>query len=167
MGWSPAATQLVVLAAIVLIRFASQLQGEYGSFKPGVVIYSCTVAVVGLLFTVVWLYAASGHRLISENVSDQRVVNDALGTASLATVFALCAVVAALGWPKTAEYLWLAVFIPLVLLRLPAVQMGAKAYGTPCETQLLPIPALPGDLVPGSQEGVRPDQGWSSRWPFP
>jgi uncharacterized membrane protein len=157
---------LLSLAPIVFIPFATQLQGEYGSFKPGVVIYSCTVAIVGLLFTVVWLYAASGHRLISESVSHQRVVNYALRTASVATVFGLCAVVAALGWPKTAEYLWLAVIIPLVLLRIPAVQREVAAYGTPCEPPLLPIPALLGDLLPGSREGVEPDHGWSSRWPF-
>ena len=139
---------LLSLAPIVFIPFATQLQGEYGSFKPGVVIYSCTVAVVGLLFTVVWLYAASGHRLISENVSHQRVVNYALRTASVATVFGVCAVVAALGWPKTAEYLWLAVIIPLVLLRIPAVQRGVVAHGPPGEPVPLPIPGPRPDLLP-------------------
>jgi uncharacterized membrane protein len=125
---------LLSLAPIVFIPFATQLQGEYGAFKPGVIIYSCTVALAGLLFTVVWLYAATGHRLISAKVSHQRVVMYALRTGSVATVFGGCAVVAALGWPEAAEYLWIVVIVPLVLLRLPAVQRGVAAHGTPLRT---------------------------------
>ena len=139
---------LLSLAPIVFIPFATQLQGEYGAFKPGVVIYSCTVALVGLLFTVVWLYAATGHRLISENVSHQRVINYALRTGSVAIVFGVCAVMAALGWPKTAEYLWIVVIVPLVLLRVPPVKRGVAAHGPPDEPALLPIPVLSPDLLP-------------------
>ncbi len=117
---------LLSLAPIVFIPFATQLQGEYGSFKPGVVIYSCTVALAGLLFTVVWLNAASGHKLISAKVSHQRVVIYALRTGSVAAVFGGCAVVAALGWPEAAQYLWIVVIVPLVLLRLPVVQRGVR-----------------------------------------
>jgi uncharacterized membrane protein len=115
---------LLSLAPIVFIPFATQLQGEYGSFKPGIIIYSGTVALAGLLFTLVWLHAATDGRLTSEMVSHERVVNYAMRTGSVALVFGSSAVVAALGWPRTAEYLWIVVIIPLVLLRFPAVRRG-------------------------------------------
>jgi hypothetical protein len=62
-------------------------------------------------------------------VSHQRVVNYALRTASVATVFGLCAVVAALAWPKTAEYLWLAVIIPLSCSGYPLSKRGWRPTG--------------------------------------
>ncbi len=134
---------LLSLAPIIFIPFATQLQGEYGSFRPGVIIYSSTVAVAGLLFTLVWLYAATGRRLVSKKVSHQCVVNYALRTGSVAVVFGVCALVAALGSPKTAEYLWAVVIVPLVLLRVPRIQRGGGA------------PDSPANPSSSSQSGVR------------
>lgn len=130
---------LISLAPIVFIPFATQLQGEYGSFQPGIIIYSCTVALAGLLFTTVWLHAAIGGKLTSVTVSHERVVNYAMRTGSVAIVFGSCAVVAALGWPKTAEFLWIIVIIPLVLLRVPAVRSGWNRTGDPGEPDLTPV----------------------------
>jgi uncharacterized membrane protein len=141
---------LLSLAPIVFIPFATQLQGEYGAFAPGVIIYSCTVALAGFFFTVVWLYAATGHKLITLKVDHQRVVNYALRTGSVAVVFAVCAVVAALGWPRTAEYLWIVVILPLVLLRMATVQRRWRRTGLAGEPALLPVSAAPPDLRPAA-----------------
>jgi hypothetical protein len=72
----------------------------------------------------IWLHAATDGKLTSETVSHARVVNYALRTGSVAIVFASSAAVAALGWPRTAQYLWTVVVIALVLLRFPAVRRG-------------------------------------------
>jgi uncharacterized membrane protein len=138
---------LLSLAPIVFIPFATQLEGEYGAFKPGVIIYSCTVALAGILFTVVWLYAATAHNLISEKVSHQRVVNYALRTGSVAVVFGISAIVAALGSLKIAQYLWLVVIVPLALLRLPMIQSGWRRRRLPGEPSSGPIPGPPHDFA--------------------
>jgi uncharacterized membrane protein len=134
---------LLSLAPIVFIPFATQLEGEYGPFKPGVIIYSSTVALAGLLFTVVWLYAATDYRLISKKVSHRRVVNYALRTGSVAVVFGISAVVAALGSPKTAEYLWLVIVVPLTLLRVPTIERVWWRTRLPRDPGSEPIPASP------------------------
>jgi len=122
---------LISLAPIVFIPFATQLQGEYGSFQPGIIIYSCTVSLAGLLFTIVWLYAAIGGNLTAATVSHERLMNYAMRTGSVAIVFGSCAAVAALGWPRTAEFLWIVIVIPLVLLRVPAGRSGRNRTGDP------------------------------------
>ena len=141
---------LLSLAPIVFIPFATQLEGEYGAFQPGVIIYSGTVALAGLLFTIVWLYAATDHKLISEKVSHRRVVNYALRTGSVAAVFGISAMVAALGSPRAAQYLWLVVIIPLALLRLPT-KTGWRSTRLPGEPASERIPAPTRDAAsPGS-----------------
>jgi uncharacterized membrane protein len=130
---------LASLAPIVFIPFATQLQGEYGSFEPGVIIYSCTVALAGLLFTIVWLHAAMGRKLTADTVSPERVVNYAMRTGSVAIVFGSSAIVAALGWPKAAEFLWIIVLIPLVYLRVPAVRSGWHRTGDPDAPELTSV----------------------------
>jgi uncharacterized membrane protein len=111
---------LLSLAPIVFIPFATQLLGEYGHFQSSVIIYASTVAVAGLLFTVLWLYAATGDRLVSSAVTRRRVVAHALRSGSLAVVFG-ASILVALASPRAAENMWLVVVVPLVLLRLPAV----------------------------------------------
>ena len=64
------------------------------------------------------------------------MVNYALRTGSVAVVFGISAMVAALGSPKAAEYLWLVVIIPLALLRLPTLQNGVAEHKTPRRTGL-------------------------------
>ena len=50
---------------------------------------------------------------------------------SAAIAFGVCAVVAAVGWPKTAEYLWIVVIFPLVVLRLLTVHRDSGAPDSP------------------------------------
>ncbi len=117
---------LLSLAPIVFLPFATQLIGEYGGFRSSVVIYSITVAAAGLLFTLLWVYAAAGHRLISSTVTHRMVVIYAARTGSVAVVFG-ASILVALASPRAAQYMWLALIAPLLLLRVPAVERGRRS----------------------------------------
>jgi hypothetical protein len=49
----------------------------------------------------------------------------------VALVFGISALVAVLGSPKAAEYLWLVVIVPVALLRVPTMQRGGGIRDSP------------------------------------
>ncbi len=123
--WDPLLLRLNLLALspIVFIPFATQLLGEYGHYQSAVIIYASTVAFAGLFLTLLWLYAATGDRLVVGDVSRRMVITYAMRSGCLAVVFG-ASIFVALASPRAAEYFWLAVIVPLILLRVPTVAQG-------------------------------------------
>ena len=99
---------LVYLGFVVLIPFSSEVLGDHGDTTAGVILYALNLAVVNLLGTWLFLYAARAG-LAREGfvrlVSDPKRLRNLLGAA----VFLLSIPVALLS-PTVAVLMWIAVF---------------------------------------------------------
>ncbi len=101
---------LVLLALIGLMPVPSDLLGRYGSETPVVILYAASVSAVGLLTTVIWLYATRGRRLVDPTLSHQEVVAATARSASAPVVF-LASIPVALVSPTAASLMWLLLLV--------------------------------------------------------
>jgi len=53
---------------VAFLPFPPSLLGEYGNHQLAVVIYAASLAVARLMLTAVWWYAASGRRLMDDEL---------------------------------------------------------------------------------------------------
>jgi uncharacterized membrane protein len=97
---------LVFLMAIAFLPFPTLLIGEFLSQQISVVFYAADAAVASLLLVGISWYARHGHRLVSEDVDDERA---RLRTAQgLAVPVVFLASIAISFWsPRVALYSWL------------------------------------------------------------
>ena len=77
---------LLVLMAVAFIPFASSVI-SVSSNRSATVFYALTMMVVGLLFTVTWVYASHGNRLISPHTTEQQRRRETFSALSTAFVF--------------------------------------------------------------------------------
>jgi uncharacterized membrane protein len=103
------------LMAIAFLPFPTLLLGEYRDQKISVIFYAADAAVASLLLTSISWYARRGHRLVTEDIDDERA---RLRTAQgLAVPVVFLASIAISFWsPEIALYSWLLLLVtdPLV-----------------------------------------------------
>src|SRR5919202_2739867 len=64
---------ILFLLCVAFLPFASAVLGEHGDERSAVVFYSLAIVATGLVETLLWLYAARGHRLVDAQVSSRAI----------------------------------------------------------------------------------------------
>jgi uncharacterized membrane protein len=106
---------LVFLAAIVAMPFATDLLTHPGQQPIQVMTYAATIGAAALLSAILWAYACVGGRLV-----DQRLMESPEGTAAVASglrglpAVAVClvSVIVAAASPGAGEFVWIAFAVP-------------------------------------------------------
>jgi uncharacterized membrane protein len=107
---------LLLLSFVALMPFPTDLLGRYGGSVAAVVLYSASIAAIGLVSSSMWLWASVGHRLIDPSTPREVVVHFAARALSIPVVFCLSIPVAFVS-PSAATYMWLLIIPFRVLLR--------------------------------------------------
>ncbi len=105
------ALNLFYLAWIVLIPFSSQVLGDHGGDAAAIVLYSANLSAVVLIG--VLLFADARRRGLSK-VSDADAMENRRRAGFIAAVFAASIPVALIDG-HVAQFLWLALFVPVLL----------------------------------------------------
>lgn len=79
----------LVLISVAFLPFPIDLFGEYSNVVPVIIFYTASLALVGLLLWVLWLYASSKHRLIDSTLSPQAIRYHTFSNAIAPLVFLL------------------------------------------------------------------------------
>lgn len=104
---------LFVLMAIAFIPFPTVMISENGN-RTATIFYAMTMCVVGLLLTLLWLYASSRRRLVSPDLASAIVRRGILRNLSAPVVFLLSIGVAYIN-PDFAKFSWILI-APAVFL---------------------------------------------------
>jgi uncharacterized membrane protein len=96
----------ITLMAIVFIPFSTSLVSGYGNQALAVIFYAINLAVIGLLFLVLWLYAAYPGHLIDRATSPTIVRWTAMRLGIPPLVFLLSVPIAFVN-PTAANFWWL------------------------------------------------------------
>jgi uncharacterized membrane protein len=104
---------LFVLMAIAFIPFPTVVISENGN-RTATIFYAMTMCAVGLLLTLLWLYASSRRRLVSPNLDTAIVRRGILRNLSAPAVFFLSIGVAYIN-PDLAKFSWILI-TPAVFL---------------------------------------------------
>lgn len=59
---------LLLLFGIVFLPFPTAMLGKYGDTRYAAIFYAATVGAIGLVWTLIWLYASRGRRLLDPHV---------------------------------------------------------------------------------------------------
>lgn len=78
---------IFILIFVSFLPFPIDLFGEYPNVIPVLIFYTGSIAVVGLLLLVLWIYASYKHRLIDKNMSSSMVMYHILTNAVAPLVF--------------------------------------------------------------------------------
>ena len=100
---------VVFLLLVALQPFPTEVLGEYTGRLP-VVLYAATLAVTGLVLTVIWLYAAFVGRLLHPSVSRRMAWGRVLDLAGPSIVF-LASIGVAYVDPAVAPLTWLLIAV--------------------------------------------------------
>jgi uncharacterized membrane protein len=109
---------LFLLMSIAFLPFSTEVIGTYGDQTVGVIFYAASLALAGILFMLVWLYAVHNHRLIEPDLPYDHIRNTTARIAVAPAVF-LLSIPIALIRPSVAEWSWVLIFVLLRLLRRP------------------------------------------------
>ncbi len=109
---------LVFLAPIVFLPFATELLGGYGNLPAAVVIYAAAVAGASLSLTAVVRHASRSPRLVPSEQQRQRLRAAVRRGIPVAVVFGLSMPVA-IASPTAAEVMWASLALPFVRGRKP------------------------------------------------
>ncbi len=104
---------LFVLMAIAFIPFPTVMISENGN-RTATIFYALTMCVVGLLLTLLWLYASSRRRLVSPDLESAIVRRGILRNLSAPVVFLLSIGVAYIN-PDLAKFSWILI-VPAIFL---------------------------------------------------
>ena len=104
---------LFVLMAIAFIPFPTVMISENGN-RTATIFYALTMCVVGLLLTLLWLYASSRRRLVSPDLDSAIVRRGILRNLSAPVVFLLSIGVAYIN-PDLAKFSWILI-VPAIFL---------------------------------------------------
>jgi uncharacterized membrane protein len=107
---------LGLLLCVAFMPFPTAILSLYGETAVAVIFYTSTLTVAGLLNLVLWLWAASGHRLIRADVSDRLIRNHSWRACISPAVF-LASMPLALWSPTIAEMSWLSILVISVVFR--------------------------------------------------
>lgn len=107
---------LIFLIFLSFLPFPVDLHGEYPTVPSVVVFYSLSLAVVGCLQAVVWLYAAHHHRLISQSMS-HREINYYAAQNLLAPIIFTLSIPLVFVHPLLTQCFWLLLFIGVIVLK--------------------------------------------------
>jgi uncharacterized membrane protein len=108
---------IIFLMFVAFLPFPTSLIGQYGNVPFAVCFYAATVAVTGLLSSVMWIYATYKHRLVDLALNPQVIrYNMVRGLVSVA-VFLVSIPVALFIDAAYGEFLWLLLFLIRPLLR--------------------------------------------------
>ena len=88
----------------------NDLHAIYPGSQTTAILYAANQALTGLMILVIWLYAASGHRLIDKTMSRAQIIFLALRALLLPTIFILSIAVIVFR-NDYAIYIWLLVII--------------------------------------------------------
>jgi uncharacterized membrane protein len=110
-----AVLNLVFLAAIVAMPFATELLAVPGERAVQVIVYASTIGAAGLTGTVIWAYAWTRERLVDPRLSaaaDAPAVF-ASGLGGLVTMaICLVSIAVAAADPRAGELIWIAFLVP-------------------------------------------------------
>jgi uncharacterized membrane protein len=101
---------LGLLLCIAFMPFPTAIISLYGNTAIAVIFYTSTLALASLVNLVIWLWAGSGHRLISREVSP-RVVRSHAWRAVVAPAVFILSIPVALWNPTAAELSWLLILV--------------------------------------------------------
>jgi TMEM175 potassium channel family protein len=105
---------LLFLMSIAFLPFPTAVLGKYSSTATATILYAGSLSAVGLIAGAIWIYASSGHRLISADVDERHIRYFRLRSFIVPLVF-LTSIPLALVDPSTAQYWW-GLVIPLIVL---------------------------------------------------
>lgn len=106
---------LLLLLSITFIPFPTEILGSYGNLKTAVIVYAGSLAVVGLLQTLLWWYASDRRRLVDPTL-ERRVIHYQTVKSLISPVVFVLSIGIALWDATAAEYSWLAILVirPLI-----------------------------------------------------
>ena len=96
---------MLLLMAIALVPFPTTVLSQYGGTRAATIFYAFAMAVVGLLTTVLWLYASWRGRLLDRPEAPQERRLTLLRMLSAPTVFLISVGLAFIN-PNLAKYSW-------------------------------------------------------------
>jgi uncharacterized membrane protein len=104
---------LLILMSVAFMPFPTAIISENGN-RTSTIFYALSAMVVGLLSTLLWVYASHNHRLVAANLENFVVRRGVLRTLSAPAIFLLSIGVAFID-PDLAKYFWILI-IPAVFL---------------------------------------------------
>jgi uncharacterized membrane protein len=105
---------LFFLMGVVFMPFPTALIGPYGNQQRAVVLYAASVALVGMLMTLMWLYAAK-NGLLTRDLSRRFVTYYALRSVLPPIIFILSMGLTYLN-PYLAEASWVLIYVDRAVL---------------------------------------------------
>jgi uncharacterized membrane protein len=105
---------LFFLLSIVVMPFSTNLLGEYGT-TLAVVFYATNLFLVGVMLTLIWVYASSGHRFVSKELDAATIRHITLENLNPPLVF-LVSIGIAFASPSAAQYFWIVIPVNKFLL---------------------------------------------------
>jgi uncharacterized membrane protein len=125
---------LSFLFCISFIPFATAINGAYGSHRPAFIIYAVSVAITGLVFTLLWCHATTDHRLVDDAL-DARFIRYVIIRSLVVPCVALIGIGVSLIVPTYANVAWFAAppLLMVIGLRYHREQAAADAaeFATP------------------------------------
>ena len=97
------------LLFVALIPFPTSVLGAYGGQLVAVILYAATLAITGLLLSLLWLYASHNRRLVAAMLTPQHIRATTLRNAVPPVVFLASIGIAFVSIPA-AEVTWVLVF---------------------------------------------------------
>lgn len=81
----------IYLMVIAFMPYPAALLGQYGNEQAAIAIYGGTLITAGLMYTMLWRYATSHHRLVDPRLSDRLIhlVNKIILAAPLVYLLAI------------------------------------------------------------------------------
>ena len=107
---------ILFLLCVAFIPFASAVLGEHGDQRSAAVFYSLVIIATGLVETLLWVYAARGHRLVEAGLSPRAIRLATLRQLTAPAVF-LVALPLVLLHPYVAMAAWAAIYPLTTVLR--------------------------------------------------
>jgi uncharacterized membrane protein len=99
---------LTLLLCIAFLPFPTSVLGSNSNDPAAITLYAGTLAATGLVLLAMWLYAATGRRLISPTLSPSLIHHYITRAVAAPLVFLVSIAVAQVD-TSTAKYLWLSV----------------------------------------------------------
>lgn len=106
---------MIFLIFLSFLPFPVDLYGDFLMVPIVVAFYSASLALVGFLLAIIWLYASRKHRLIEENMSDKEMQYYTLRMFLAPVVFTL-AIPLVYIHPALAQVSWILVIVGIVVL---------------------------------------------------
>ncbi len=105
---------ILLLISVAFLPFPVDLYGDHSEIPFVVAFYSASLALVGLLNYVIWIYASNGHKLIDKKVSERTIKYYNIKYAISPVVFALAIPISFVD-PLLAQFSWVFVILGIVL----------------------------------------------------